>query len=136
MGEHPSRRPRTKDVSVLDALGPGHHGVDQGQHLAPRSGVTGYITEVDQLIGQLVGAEPLGQGGHQRKPRPGDRPVVVEGHPKARRIVRKFLHRNDAFLLMGGVDFSESHLPNTGGIFREWSDFRTPDHQSFSVVPG
>jgi hypothetical protein len=32
------------------------------------------------------------------------------------------LHRNDAFLLMGDVDSRKSHLPNTGGIFREWSD--------------
>jgi hypothetical protein len=32
------------------------------------------------------------------------------------------VHRKDAFLLEGDVDFSESHLPKAGGIFRAWSD--------------
>ncbi len=59
--------------------------VDEGQHLAPFR-VTRYGAEVDQLAGQCVGTELLGQGGHQRQrqPRPGDRSsLVVESHPKA-----------------------------------------------------
>jgi hypothetical protein len=54
--------------------------VDQGQHLAPVCRETRYGSEVDQLVGQRVGTELLGQGG--RQPRPGDR-SMVESHPKA-----------------------------------------------------
>jgi hypothetical protein len=56
--------------------------VDEGQHLAPCR-VTRYGAEVDQLAGQCVRTELLGQGGHQRQPRPSDRSLVVESHPKA-----------------------------------------------------
>ncbi len=136
MSENSTGRTRAQHITVVDALGAGRHGVNESEHLAPGRCVTRHATEVDQLVGQPEGAELLGQGGHQRQPRSGDRTVVIEGHPKARRIVRKFLHRKDAFLLLVGVDFSESHLPNTEGIFRVWSHLRTRRHRYFSVEPG
>jgi hypothetical protein len=105
-----------------DALGSGHHGVHQGQHLSARQCVTGAIAQVDQFVGQGQHLELLGQGGDQGQARPSHRPVVIEGHCKARRIVRFCVHRKDAFLFVGDVCFSESHLPKTGGIFRVWSD--------------
>jgi hypothetical protein len=48
---------------------------------------------------------------------------------QGRMIVREFLHRNDAVL-------QRVTLPNTGGIFREWSHLRTRHHRYFSVEPG
>ena len=136
MSEDSTGRTRAQHVTVVDTVRSGHHGVDQGQHLAPGCRVTGHATKVDQLIGQLEGTQLLGQRGHQRQPRPGDRSVVVECHPEARRIVKEFLHRKDVFLLLGGMCFSESHPPNTGGIFRVWSHLRTLHHRYFSVEPG
>jgi hypothetical protein len=38
------------------------------------------------------------------------------------------VHRKDALLLVGDLDFSESNLPSTGGIFREWSPVRPSGH--------
>src|ERR1035437_734418 len=88
MSEDSTGRTRAQHVTVVDAVRSGHHSVDQGQHLAPGCRVTGHATKVDQLIGQLEGTQLLGQRGHQRQPRPGDRSVVVECHPKARRSVK------------------------------------------------
>lgn len=62
-------------------------------------------------------------------PATGHRPGVgvgVEDHSKARRIVGFCLHRNDTFRLLVDVDFSESHLLNTGGIVRSWSGLSGP----------
>jgi len=103
----------------------------QGEHLAARSGMSGPITEVDHLIGQGIGSQLLRQRGHEGKAGSRHRPVVVEGHCKTRGTVRSCLHRKDAFLFEGCVDFSESPLPKTGGIFRVWSDLsgRGQGHQ-------
>jgi hypothetical protein len=38
-------------------------------------------------------------------------------HCKTGRSMRICVHRKDAFLFLAGVDFSNSHLPKTGGIF-------------------
>ena len=120
------RRSRTQHVAVVDALGPGHHGVHQGGHFAARTSVPGTVTEVDQLVGPGHQVQPLGQHGGQRQARSGHRPVVVEGHGKACRIVGFCVHRKDAFLLGDDVYCRKSHLPKTGGIFRVWSDLRSP----------
>jgi hypothetical protein len=88
MSEESTGRTRAQHVTVVDAVRSGHHGVDQGQHLAPGYRVIGHATKVDQLIGQLEGTQLLGQRGHHRQPRPGDPSVVVKCHPKARRSVK------------------------------------------------
>jgi hypothetical protein len=54
------------------------HGVDQGQQLAPRMGGAGPLAQVDQRIGGLLDAQPLGQGGRQQQPGVGDRIGVVK----------------------------------------------------------
>src|SRR5664280_1068836 len=122
--EDPPGRTGAQDVGVVDAVGSGHHGVDESEHLAARQCVTRSVTEVDQLVGQLTHPESFRQRGHQCEPGAGHRPGVVEGHCKTRRTVRFCVHRKDAFLFEGCVDFSESHLPKTGGIFRVWSRLR------------
>jgi hypothetical protein len=128
VSEHTAGRSRTQHVAVVDAPRPGHHGVYQGGHFAAGTCVPGTVTEVNQLVGPGHQVQPLGQEASQSKSGSGHRPVVVEGHGKARRIVGFCVHRKDAFLLWGDVDFSESHLPKTGGIFRVWSALRWPAH--------
>jgi site-specific DNA recombinase len=124
VSQHALRRSRTQHVAVVDALGSGRHGVHQRRHLAARERVSGTVAEVDQLIGQGHQLQPLRQGGDQGQARSGHRPVVVEGHGKARRIVRFCVHRKDAFLFVGDAYCRKSHLPKTGGIFRVWSALR------------
>jgi hypothetical protein len=52
--------------------------VDQGQQLAAGPGRAGPLAQVDQGIGGLLDAQPLGQGGRQQQPRVGDGVGVVE----------------------------------------------------------
>jgi len=128
VAQDPLRRTRPQHIAVVDALGAGDNGMNQREDLAPGNSVSWNVTEVDHLIGQVEGPEPVGQRGDQGQPRTGHRPVIVEGHCKTSRTMRFCVHRKDAFLFWLDVDFSESHLPSTGGIFREWSSVRSSDH--------
>jgi hypothetical protein len=65
-------------IGVVDAVRPGHHGVQQREDLAAGSVMAGAITEVDQLIDQLLDAQPVGEGGGQQQSGIGDGVVVVE----------------------------------------------------------
>jgi hypothetical protein len=124
--QHRNEPPSTRDRQPLSSLRRGtpfpHHSPVRAGHRNPN------VTEVDHLIGQVEGPEPVGQRGDQGQPRTGHRPVIVEGHCKTSRTMRFCAHRKDAFLFWLDVDFSESHLPSTGGIFREWSPIRSSDH--------
>src|ERR1035437_8886143 len=128
VAQDPLRRTRPQHNAVVDALGAGDNGMNQREDLAPGNSVSWNVTEVDHLIGQVEGPEPVRQRGDQGQPRTGHRPVIVEGHCKTSRTMRFCVHRKDAFLFWLDVDFSESHLPSTGGIFREWSPVRSSDH--------
>jgi hypothetical protein len=46
--------------------------VDQGQQLPAGVGRTRPLAQVDQLVGGLLGVQPLGQGGRQQQARVGD----------------------------------------------------------------
>src|ERR1035437_1097184 len=87
MSENLAGRTGTQDIAVVDAVGPGRHGVHQGEHLAARQCMSWPVAEVNHLIGQGVGSESFGQRGHQGEAGTGHRPVVIEGHGKERRIV-------------------------------------------------
>jgi site-specific DNA recombinase len=126
--QDPLRRTRPQHIAVVDELGAGDNGMNQREDLAPGNSVSWNVTEVDHLIGQVEGPEPVGQRGDQGQPRTGHRPVIVEGHCKTSRTMRFCVHRKDAFLFWLDVDFSESHLLSTGGIFRGWSPVRSSDH--------
>src|SRR5664280_2594308 len=56
--EDPPGRTGAQDVGVVDAVGSGHHGVDESEHLADRQCVTRSVTEVDQLVGCLLYTSP------------------------------------------------------------------------------
>jgi hypothetical protein len=53
--------------------------VQQGEHLAARAVMAGTVAKVDQLTGDRLDAEPVGQGGGQQQPSVGDRVVGIEG---------------------------------------------------------
>jgi hypothetical protein len=52
--------------------------VDQGQQLAPGPVRASPLAQIDQCIGGLLDAEPLGQGGGQQQARVGDGVGVIE----------------------------------------------------------
>jgi hypothetical protein len=79
VAEHRRGRAGPQQLGVVDAVPTRHQGVDQGQHLAARMSSAGAVAEVDQLISQLLHAQPLRQRGRQHQPSVGDCVVVVEG---------------------------------------------------------
>jgi hypothetical protein len=79
VAEHRRSRASAQQVGVVDAVPTRHQGVDQDQHLAARVSGTGAVAQVDQLVGQLLDAQPPGQRGGQQQAGVGDGVVVVEG---------------------------------------------------------
>ena len=53
-------------------MSPPAHGVDQGQQLVPGMGWAGPLAQVNQVVGGLLDAQPLGQGGRQEQAGVGD----------------------------------------------------------------
>jgi len=68
----------------------------QGQQLAAGPVRASPLAQVDQRIGGLLDAQPLGQGGRQQQPRVGDRVGVV----------------NAAVELVQGVEDAIENLPS------------------------
>jgi hypothetical protein len=64
-------------VGVVDTVPTSDHGVDQGQQLAAGPVRASPLAQVDQRIGGLLDAQPLGQGGRQQQARIGDGMGVV-----------------------------------------------------------
>jgi hypothetical protein len=65
-------------IGVIDAVRPGHHGVQQREHLAAGPVMPGAIGEVDQLIDHLLDPQPVGESGRQQQPGIGHGVAVVE----------------------------------------------------------
>jgi hypothetical protein len=53
--------------------------VDQGEQLATGPGRARTITQINELVGELLDPEPLGQRRGQQQPRGGDGVIVIEG---------------------------------------------------------
>ena len=68
MAEHLAGGAAAQQVGVVDAVPTRDHGVDQGQQLASRMGGASPLAQVDQLVGGLLDAQPLGQRGRQQQP--------------------------------------------------------------------
>jgi hypothetical protein len=104
-----------QQVGVVDAAPARDHGVDQGQQLAARVGCAGLLTQVDQRIGGLLDAQPLGQGGGQQQASAGDRVGVVKRDVELVKGVGGS-HRERA-LLMGIRQLWQRHSPRSEGPF-------------------
>jgi hypothetical protein len=78
VAQHGGGLPAAQQVGVVDAVPTRQHRVDQGQQLATRMGRAGPLTQIDQRIGGLLDAQPLGQRGGQQQAGAGDRVGVVE----------------------------------------------------------
>ncbi len=61
----------------------GHHGVDQGEHLAPRLRAADPATEADQRVDDALELEAHHQRADQQQPRVRYEVRVVEAHPHA-----------------------------------------------------
>ena len=72
MAQHLAGGATAQQVGVVDAVPTRQHRVDQGQQLAAGPGRASQLAQVDQLIGGLLDAQPLGQGGRQQQPGVGD----------------------------------------------------------------
>ena len=100
-----------------------------------RECVPGTVAEPDHLVGPGHQLEPLGHDCDQRQARSGHRPVVFEGHCKARRSVRFCVHRKDTFLLLGMVWTSQVTSSQDRGHFpRMVSPQKTGSWQRFRWI--
>jgi hypothetical protein len=82
-------------VGVVDAVAAGDHRLGQGEQLAPGAVGAGAVAKVDELIDDLLDAEPLGQRRGEDQPGVGDRVGVVEGDGQGVGTVRRW-HRESA----------------------------------------
>ena len=78
MAEHLAGSATAQQVGVVDAVPTRQHRVDQGQQLAARMCRAGPLAQVDQRIGGLLDAQPLGQRSRQQQARVCDGVGVVE----------------------------------------------------------
>jgi len=78
VAQHAGGLPAAQQVGVVDAVPTRQHRVDQRQQLAARVGRAWLAAQVDQLVGGLLDAQPLGQGGGQQQAGVGDGVGVVE----------------------------------------------------------
>jgi hypothetical protein len=78
VAEHAGGRPGAQHLDVVDAVATGEQAVHHRQDLAARSGGTGPLAEVDQLVGGLLDPEPVSERGGQQQARIGDHALVIE----------------------------------------------------------
>ena len=63
---------------IVDAIATSEQRVDQGEQLAPGPGRARTITQINELVGELLDPEPLGQRRGQQQPRGGDGVIVMK----------------------------------------------------------
>ena len=78
VAEHAGGRPAAQQFQVVDAVGAGDHGMDQGEQLAPGTGRTRPLAEIDQLVGGLLDPQPLGQRGGQQQASVHNGPWIIK----------------------------------------------------------
>jgi hypothetical protein len=92
VGHHPLGATRAQHVGVVDVGGARHHGVDQGEHLAPRAGAARPSEEPDHGVDHSLQIQAQGERGHQDQPGVGHEGPLVEGHLDAVDSARYSLH--------------------------------------------
>jgi hypothetical protein len=91
------------------------HRVDQGQQLAPGPVRASPLAQIDHLIGGLLDAQPLGQGGRQQQTGVGDGVSVVKAGVELVQGVGGS-HRERALLIRGYGSSGRRHSPSSGGL--------------------
>ena len=92
VGKHTSTGPRAQHLGVIDVRTPDHHGMHQGQHLAPRPCSADASTQANSGVDQGLQAEANPKGAHQQQASIGDEIRVIEAHLDAIKIVRYSTH--------------------------------------------
>jgi hypothetical protein len=115
VAEHPAGGATAQQVGSVDAVPTRDHQVDQGQQLAARPGRTGPVSQVDQLVGGLFDAQPLGRRGSQQHTRIGDRVGVVEADVEPVQGVGGS-HRERALLVWEHGSSGGRHSPRSEGL--------------------
>jgi len=80
MTKHRPGGSRAQHLRVIDVGPSRRHGVDQGEHLAPRTSATHAAREVDGGVDQAFETEADHQRGHEQQPGIGHQVGLVEGH--------------------------------------------------------
>jgi hypothetical protein len=121
-----------QQVGVVDAVPTRQHRVDQGQQLAAWPVRARPLAQVDQRIGGLLDAQPLGQRGRQQQPRVGDRVGVVKAGVELAWGVGG-CHREPARLIRGYRSCRRRHAPSSEGL----SQHRDQQHSMTATLhPG
>ena len=132
MTKHAGGRPGAQHLDIVDAVPAGDQAVHQREELAAWAGRAGAVTEVDQLVGGLLQAEPLGERGGQQQPRVGDRALVIEGGVDLVQHDVGGSHRKGALLIRVDRRLSNVILPAQRALFLITQS--STDHRS--VDPG
>jgi hypothetical protein len=121
VAEHLAGGAAAQHISVVDAVPTRQHGVDQGQQLAPGMGCAGPLAQVNQVVGGLLDAQPLGQGGRQEQTGVGDGVGVVEAGVE---LVEGMggSHRGRGLLMWEHGGCGGRHSPWSEGLSQNWSE--------------
>ena len=97
--------------------------MDQGEHLAPRAGGAGALSEADHLVDHLLDAEAPAQRRDQDQSRVGDQPLVVEldAHRIETHGLLRTLHHVSDLLMPGRGCPKQPLFACSGGHFGKGS---------------
>jgi hypothetical protein len=126
VAEDRAGRPGPQRLDVVDAIATGEQRVDQGEQLATGPGRSRTITQINELVGELLDPEPLGQRRGQQQPRGGDGVIVIEGDVDGVENDVRGSHRKGVLRLGVNDWLATVILAGQGTLFIIQS--RSPDH--------
>ncbi|HEY3035627.1 MAG TPA: SpvB/TcaC N-terminal domain-containing protein [Streptosporangiaceae bacterium] len=115
VAQHAGGLSAAQQVGVVDAVPTRQHRMHQGQQLPAGMGGAGPLAQVDQRIGGLLDAQPLGQRGRQQQTRVGDGVGVVEADVELVQGVGRS-HRESALLIGEHGSSGRRHSPRSEGL--------------------
>ena len=117
MAQHAPSGSRAQQLHVVDAVATHDQGMHQREQLAARTGRPRSVTQVDQLIGDWLDPQPLGQGGRQQQPGARHRPLVVERDIDLVQHHMRGWHRKGVLRLGDRDCLAAVILPGQGTLF-------------------
>jgi hypothetical protein len=119
MPQHPSGRPRTQHVDIVDAVRPGNHRLDH-RHRLHRGVPSTRTRQSDQRPSGVEHAEPLRGRGGQDQPGVPNRTVIIEDHTDRIEALAGF-HSEGALSLATAGGVENRHRRNRKGTFRGYA---------------